>query len=220
MGTFELVKPSILSIQKIPNVSPEIAKEFNLLPSQNSLGIVTATSDHALFVSLDEGTKESDAEVIFTRSFYGGAKYSSGPLSGEVIGAFAGSDPDIIDDALKATMYYMEEKAFFYSANKNSSLIFFSHVIGSIGRFLSKQTGLPEGSSIAYLIAPPIESIIALDFAIKNSETKMAKMFKHPTETNFAGGYLYGTISNCEAAAEAFTQKILEIASNPIVRIG
>ncbi len=216
MGVLEPVKPTILSVQKIPYINPFLAAEFSLNPEHISLGLITVTSDHALFTALDEGTKASEAEVAYRHSFYGGARYPSGPLSGEVIGIFSGTDPQIIDDALKATLAYLEEKAYFYSANDNNSLIFFPHVIGRIGRFLAKETGLAEGESIAYLIAPPVEAMVAFDYALKNSDTRLVKFFKPPTPTNFAGGYLTGTQSDCEAAAEAFTQKIIEIAEEPI----
>lgn len=218
MGILEPVKPSILSVQKIPFVNPELAGEFAMNKNHVSLGLITVTSDHALFVALDEGTKASEANVAYRHSFYAGAGYPSGPLSGEVIGIFSGENPVIIDNALKATVNYLEERAYFYSANENNSLIFFPHVIGSIGRFLAKETGLPEGETIAYLIAPPMEAMVAFDFALKNSDTKLVKFFKPPTLTNFAGGYLTGSLPDCEAAAAAFTQKILEIVKYPFDR--
>jgi ethanolamine utilization protein EutL len=219
MGVLEPVKPAILSVQKIPHINPELAGEFTLNPAHFSIGQITVTSDHALFVALDEGTKASEADVAYRHSFYGGARYPSGPLSGEVIGIFSGENPVIIDNALKATVNYLEERAYFYSANDNNSLIFFPHVIGSIGRFLAKETGLPEGESLAYLIAPPMEAMVAFDFALKNSDTRLVKFFKPPTPTNFAGGYLTGSLSDCEAAADAFTQKIIEIVQYPYNRI-
>ena len=219
MVAFDIVKPKILSVQRIPFVNPFIAQEFGIDSSHNSLGLITVNLDHSLFVSLDEGTKESDGEVAYKHSFYGGSRFSSGPLSGEVIGIFSGENPTIVDDALKATINYLNEKAFFYSANSDSSLIFFPHVIGSIGRFLSKETGLTEGESIAYLVAPPIEAMVALDYALKNSDTTLVKLFKPPTLTNFAGGYLTGSLSDCEAAAQAFSDKIIDIINNPLEKI-
>lgn len=219
MGILETIKPKILSLQKIPFVSPVIAAQFDVDPGHISLGLLTVTSDHALFTALDQATKDSDAEVAYRHSFYGGNKYPSGPLSGEVIGIFSGNDPVVIENALRSTVDYLNEKAFFVSANNDNSLIFFPHVIGSIGRFLSKESGIQEGEAMAYLVAPPIEATVALDYAIKNSDTTLVKFFKPPTPTNFSGAYLTGTISDCQAAAEAFTEKILEIAVNPIVNI-
>jgi len=209
------VKTTILSVQKIPQLNGELAGEFSLKLGHTSLGLITATADHALYVALDEGTKKSTADVLYTRSFYGGAKYSSGPFSGEVIGVFAGENPEIIDDALKATLHYLDEKAWYYSLNSRPDLLFFPHVIGIIGSFLAGETGLPEGEAIAYLMAPPLEAMVAFDFALKNSDTRLVKFYKPSTPTNFSGGYLTGSISDCEAAAQAFNDKIKEIAEKP-----
>ena len=219
MVALDIIKPKVLSVQRIPFVNPFIAQEFGINPEHNSLGLITVNLDHSLFVSLDESTKESDGEIAYKHSFYGGARFSSSPLAGEVIGIFSGENPTIVDNSLKATINYLNEKAFFYSANQDNSLIFFPHVIGSIGRFLSKETGLPEGESLAYLVAPPLEAMVALDFALKNSETTLVKLFKPPTLTNFAGGYLTGSLSDCEAAAQAFSDKILDIVNNPVEEI-
>lgn len=219
MGVLEIIKPKILSIQKIPFVSPVISAQFDVKPEHISLGLLTVNSDHALFAALDQGTKDSDTEVAYRHSLYGGSRFASGPLSGEVIGIFSGENPTVIENALKSTVNYLEEKSFFRSANSDNSLIFFPHVIGSIGRFLSHEIGLPEGEAIAYLIAPPIEATVALDYALKNSDTRLVKFLKPPTPTNFSGGYLTGTISDCQAAAEAFTEKIIEIANHPIQSI-
>ena len=65
-----------------------------------TVGLITATSDDALYVALDEGTKAAPAEVVYARSFYAGAGYPSGPLSGEVIGVYAATDPAVVSEAL------------------------------------------------------------------------------------------------------------------------
>ncbi|GIW22785.1 MAG: hypothetical protein KatS3mg068_1792 [Candidatus Sericytochromatia bacterium] len=75
---------------------------------------------------------------------------------------------------------------------------------------------MEEGESIAYLMAPPIEAIISIDFALKNSDTKLVKYFKPPTKTNYSGAYLTGNLSDCIAASDAFLEKVKEIYNNPI----
>lgn len=210
---FEIIKPKVLSVRKIPFINKELGKQFDLPEEHDSIGIITVDQEHSLIVALDEGVKESPSHVSFYNNFYGGSKFSSGPFSGEVIGIFSGKDPVIIDNSIKATINYLNEKTFYYSFN---GLNIFSHVVSSIGPFLSKETELEEGESIAYLMAPPIESIISVDFALKNSDTKLVKYFKPPTKTNYSGAYLTGTLSDCIAATEAFVEKIKEIYNNPI----
>jgi len=217
MSVFEPIKPKITSVRKIPYINQFLAHELEINTNHISAGLITTTQQHSLIVSLDEATKESDAEVIFRNGYYAGISPSS--VSGEAMGIFSGENPTVIDNALKATIHYLEEKAFYYYADENNKIKFFPHVIGSIGRFLSRETGLEEGESIAYLIAPPIEAVIAFDYALKNSDTKLVKFFKPPTITNMAGGYLTGSLSDCQAAAEAFGEKIIEMVKNPFERI-
>ena len=60
---------------------------------------------------------------------------------------------------------------------------------------------------MAYLIAPPLESIVGLDAACKAANVRLAKWFGPPSETNFGGGYLVGDQTACEAAARAFAER-------------
>ncbi len=211
MGLLEIVKPKILGLKKIPFVSPFLSQEFGTNPNNISLGLISSDIEHALITALDEATKKSDAEVILNTSFYAGVNPSQ--ISGEILGIFSGENPIVIDNALKATVDYLNEMAYYQSIN---NCLFFSHVIGRIGRLLSNKIGLAEGESIAYLVAPPFESILAFDFAIKNSDTKLVQFLKPPTLTNQGGGFLTGSLSDCIAASQAFTEKIIEINNNPI----
>lgn len=217
MAVFETIKPNITSVRKIPYINSFLAQELEINQNHISVGLITCNKVHSLMVALDEASKESDAEIIFRSSYYAGI--SPSPSSGNVLGIFSGDNPTVIDNALKATIYYLEEKAYYYSADENNTTIFFPHVIGSIGRFLAKETGLDEGESLAYLIAPPIEAVLAFDYALKNSDTKLVKFFKPPMITNMAGGYLTGSLSDCEAAANAFSDKIIEMVKNPFERV-
>jgi ethanolamine utilization cobalamin adenosyltransferase len=77
---------------------------------------------------------------------------------------------------------------------------------------------VPVGSPLAYLIAPPLESVVALDAACKAGRVRVAKWFGPPSETNFGGGYLAGDLPSCEAAARAFAAAIVDVAQDPIAR--
>ena len=83
------------------------------------------------------------------------------------------------------------------------------------GTYLSREAGIAAGAPMAYLIAPPLESMIALDAAIKAASVRVAKWFGPPTETNFGGGYLVGDLPACEAAARAFAAAVVDIARAP-----
>jgi ethanolamine utilization protein EutL len=216
---FQPVKPRALSVRRIDDAAPALASALGLPPGRRSLGIVTATSDDALFASLDQGTKASAAEVVYAKSFYAGSGYPSGPLSGECIGIYAAADPAEIDAALEACLGYLENEAWFYSFELAEApgrpVVFFPHVIASLGRYLAPLADVAPGSAMAYLIAPPLESILGLDAACKAARTTLAKWFGPPSETNFGGGYLVGDQAACEAAALAFAEAIADVCRAP-----
>ena len=74
---------------------------------------------------------------------------------------------------------------------------------------------MPLGTALAYLIAPPLESMYALDAALKAADVRLAKLYAPPSETNFGGGLLSGTQSACDAACAAFREAVAEVARAP-----
>ena len=95
---------------------------------------------------------------------------------------------------------------------------YLAHTVASVGSFLAGEADVPIGSAIAYLIAPPLESMYAMDAALKAADVKLCKLYNPPSETNFGGGLLTGTQSACEAACAAFAQAVTEVAQRPIDR--
>ncbi len=213
------LKPRALAVRAIPDAAPDLSRALDLPADRRALGIVTATSDDALFTALDQGTKASPAEVVYTKSFYAGAGHASGPLSGECIGIYAARDPAEIDAALAACLEYLETEAWFYGialAGAAAPVAIYPHVVASVGRHLSALAGVPVGRPVAYLIAPPLESIVGLDAACKAARVRVTKWFGPPTETNFGGAYLAGDLPACEAAARAFADAIVDACRAPL----
>lgn len=210
MAVLDPIKPNILSARIISNVHPDFAKQIGLTPEQRSLALITCDIDDSLYVSLDEATKKAEVEVVYAQSFYAGSAHASGPLSGEIIGILAGPNPAEARAGLEACMQYALQEAWFYSANDDDSLAFFPHTISRSGSYLSKTAGVPEGTPLAYLIAPPIESTFAIDAALKAADVEICVWWKPPSETNFGGGLLSGTQSACKAACLAFQDAVLD----------
>jgi ethanolamine utilization protein EutL len=208
--------PRVLAVRTIPRVDEQLAAEWKLPEGLRAVGMLTCTSDDALYVALDEGTKAAAVEVVYARSFYAGSNHSSGPLSGEAIGLYAAQDPDEIQEALKRCLECLEKEAWFYAADPLKQLAFFPHVVRSTGTYLSREAGIPVGAPLAYLIAPPLESMIGLDAALKAAPVTIKKWFAPPSETNFGGGYLTGDLPSCEAAARAFAAAIVDVARAPL----
>jgi len=210
------IKPRVLASRVIARVDEAMARALALPEGLRACGLITATSDDALYVALDEGTKAAPADVIYARSFYGGAAYPSGPLSGEVIGVYAAEDPDEVRAALARCRACLLEEAWFYAADARGQLAFFPHVVRATGSYLSREAGIERGRPLAYLIAPPLESIVGLDAALKAAPVELAKWFGPPSETNYGGGYLVGELDACEAAARAFAAAVVDVAGRPL----
>jgi ethanolamine utilization protein EutL len=165
---------------------------------------------------VDEATKVAEVEVVYAHSFYAGARHSSGRLSGEVIAMLAGADPAEVRAGLDAALRYLEEKAFWYSADEAGSIAFFPHLVSQAGSYLSRLCGLAQGSPLAYLVAPPLEGCLALDAALKAAAVTIASYTAPPSETNFMCAILTGSQSDCESATQAFQEMVLDVARRPI----
>jgi ethanolamine utilization protein EutL len=212
----EPIVPTVLSIRRLPNADPALVRAYGGDPAKHSaLGLVTCDQDDAMYVALDEATKQAPVDVIFAKSFYAGAAHASGRLSGEILGVIAASEPEAIEHGLDAIVRCLAHDACFYDADGKRTVTVFPHVISSLGEYLSREAGLPVGSPMAYLVAPPIEATIGLDAALKAAEVRAVKVVTPPTETNFACAWLAGTLDACEAAAVAYAAAVVEVASAP-----
>ncbi|MFT5287644.1 MAG: ethanolamine utilization protein EutL [Planctomycetota bacterium] len=215
----EPIRPTILSVRVISHAHESILLGYGADPAvHTSLGLVTVDQDDSTFVALDEATKQAPVDVVFARSFYAGAAYSSGRLSGEILGVIAGSGPTEVDDGLRAIVNCLEHDACFYHGDEAGEIALFPHVVSSIGQYLSKESGLPVGSSMAYLVAPPMEGTIGVDRALKEANVRVAKLFTPPTETNYTAAWLAGELSECKAAASAFAEAVIEVGREPRLR--
>ena len=202
-------------VQLIPQVDRNFAEQLKLTPEQRSIGLLSVDNDDATYTAIDEATKMADVEVVYARSFYAGAKHTSGLLSGEIMAILAGPNPAEVRAGLNAAVDYIKTKAIWYSANEDASVAFFPHLISRTGTYLSKVCNLPAGSPIAYLVAPPNEGLVALDAALKAADVQIASLTMPPSETNYMGVMLSGDQPACKAAVNAFQNKVLEVASQP-----
>ena len=200
----------ILALQYIPNAAPALCDQLGIDRHQPSLGLITTDCDDATYIALDEATKAAQVQVCYSRSFYAGAANASTPNAGEVIGILAGSTPGIVRSGMEAALSALKRVGF-----RDVGVPCLAHTVSSCGSFLAKEAGVQEGTALAYLIAPPLESMYALDAALKAADVKLCKLYAPPSETNFGGGLLSGSQSACNAACEAFLQAVSEVAQRP-----
>ena len=209
------LRAAVLSVKLIPSVDPDLAKALELKPEQRSVGIITSDCDDVGYTAIDEATKKAEVEVVYAKSFYGGAANANTKLAGEFIGILAGPNPAEVRSGIDAAVDFIENDACFYSANEDDSIPYYAHCISRTGSFLSGASEIPEGEPLAYLIAPPLEAVYALDAALKAADVKMVQFYGPPSETNFGGGLLTGSQSACKAACDAFAAAVNFVADNP-----
>ena len=189
----------VLATRLIPNVSADMAKQLNLKPEHKSLALITA-----------------DCEVVYAKSFYGGAANANTKLAGEIIGILAAPNPAEAKAGLEAAVDMIENVCHFVSANEDDSICYYAHCISRTGSYLSEGCGIKEGEAIAYLIAPPLEAMFGVDAALKAADVKCCVLYAPPSETNFGGALLTGSQSACKAACDAFAYAVEAVADRPI----
>lgn len=210
------MKTRVLSVKILANADRGLLERLEVPAGHRSLGFITTDCDDVGYASLDEATKKAEVQVAYARSMYAGASNASTALAGEFIGILSGPDPEEVRSGLEAFVNYAENDAAFYSANDDDSIVYFAHCISRTGSYLSKAAEVPEGTAMAYLIAPPLEAMVGVDAALKAANVEMRVFYGPPSETNFAGALLTGEQSACKAACEAFAEKVCSIAASPI----
>lgn len=207
---------TVLAARLIPNISEEFRKKFDVPEDHKSLALFTTDCDDVGYVALDEATKMADVSVGLAKSFYAGAGNASTKLAGEFIGILSGKNPAEVKSGLASAIDFATNEANFISANDDDSVVYFAHCISRTGSYLSKQAGVAEGESMAYLVAPPLEAIYAIDMALKASDVRLLVFVEPPSETNFSSAFLTGSQSACKAACDAFAEAVCSVASNPL----
>ncbi len=201
---------NVLAVRYLPGAAPTLARTLGAPEGYPCLGLITTDCDDATYIALDEATKAADVAVCYGRSFYAGAGNATTPNAGEVMGILAGRTPGEVRSGMEACLGVLQSLGF-----EDVGVPCLAYTVSACGSFLAREAGINQGSALAYLIAPPLESMYALDAALKAADVKLCKLYSPPTETNFGGGLLTGTQSACTAAAAAFRDAVAEVAGRP-----
>ena len=207
-----MIPVQVLAVQYLNNASPGLCNFLGAPKGYPSLGLITTDCDDATYIALDAATKAADVEVAYGRSLYAGAANASTPYAGEVIGILAGPTPGAVRSGMEAALGTLQQVGFENAHN----VPYLAHTVSSTGTFLAKEADVPVGTALAYLIAPPLESMVGLDAALKAADVQLRKLYAPPSETNFGGGLLSGTQSACNAACDAFAGAVAKVAQNPV----
>ena len=207
-----MIPVKVLSVRYLANASPALCKALGAPKGYPALGLLTTDCDDATYIALDAATKAAEVEVAYGRSLYAGAANASTPHAGEVISILAAKTPGALRSGMEAALASLQRTGF----EEAHKVPYLAHTVSSTGTFLAKEAEIPVGAPLAYLIAPPLESMYAMDAALKAADVRLCKLYAPPTETNFGGGLLTGTQSACEAACEAFARAVQETAASPM----
>lgn len=206
-----MIPVKVLAVRYLANASPSLCRALGAPTGYPALGLLTTDCDDATYIALDAATKAADVEVAYGRSFYGGAANASTPNAGEVMGILAGQTPGAVRSGMDAALAALQRVGF----SETNKVPYLAHTVSSTGLFLAKEAGVKPGTALAYLIAPPLEGMYALDAALKAADVRLCKLYQPPSETNFGGGLLSGTQSACQAACAAFADAVKEVAERP-----
>ena len=206
-----MIPVKVLAVRYLANAAPGLLQALGIPEDYPSLGLLTTDSDDPTYIALDAATKAADVKVYYGRSFYAGAANASTPNAGEVIGILAGATPGAVRSGMEAALICLSRVGF----EETGQVPYLAYTVSSSGAYLASLAGVREGIALAYLIAPPLESMYAMDAALKAADVKLCKLFEPPSETNFGGGLLSGTQAACEAACAAFAAAVAEVAASP-----
>ena len=206
-----MIPVTVLATRQLANASPALCRELGAPEGFPSLGCLTTDCDDATYIALDAATKAAEVEVAYGKSHWAGAANASTPYAGEVLGILAARTPGDLRSGMEAALATLHRVGF----EQAGDVPYLAYTVSSCGSFLAEEAGVAPGSPLAYLIAPPLESMYALDQALKAADVKLCKLYAPPSPTNFGGALLSGTQSACDAACEVFRQGIGDVAANP-----
>ena len=210
-----MIPVKVLAVRYLANASPALCRALGAPAGYPALGLLTTDCDDATYIALDAATKAAEVEVAYGRSFYAGASNASTPNAGEVIGILAAKTPGAVRSGMEAALSELTRVGF----EQTHNVPYLAHTVSSAGTYLAKEAEVEQGSALAYLIAPPLEGMYAMDAALKAAEVRLCKLYAPPSQTNFGGGLLTGTQSACDAACAAFAAAVEEVAAQPMERM-
>lgn len=206
-----MIPVKVLAVRFLANASPALCRTLGAPEGYPALGLISTDCDDATYIALDAATKAAEVEVAYGRSLYAGAANASTPYAGEVIGILAARTPGAVRSGMEAALSELGRVGF----EDLHGVPCLAWTVSSVGTFLAREAGVAPGTALAYLIAPPLESMYAMDAAMKAADVCLKKLYAPPSETNFGGGLLSGTQSACSAACAAFREAVAETARSP-----
>ena len=199
----------------IPRITEEYRKLYDIPEDHESMAVFSADCEDVMWLAVDDATKKAKIKVIQIETVYGGVDHSWSRYGGEITAIISGEKVADVKSGLHYAKDYIENKSGNYHLNEDGTLGYYVDYVPRIGKYYQESLGLSEGTSIAYLVSAPVESMYGLDKALKAADVKMCVLYAPPSETNFGGALLTGSQSACKAACDAFAAAVEFVAENP-----
>ena len=213
MMTGDLLKAHVLSSKLMTDIEDIMIEEFGLPEGHIDIGLFTTDNEDIGYVAADEATKKANVQVCYAKSTYGGLGCAYG---GEMIGIISGPSISDVESGLRTITHFTEHNACLFSAREDDGVQFYAQVISKIGTYLAEVCDLPVGSSVAYLVGPPLESMMGVDEALTAADVEVVKFFGPPTVSNRGGAIVTGTQSACKTACMAFAKMVMDCVEEPV----
>ena len=169
-----------------------------------------------MWLAVDDATKKAKIKVIQIETVYGSVDHSWSRYGGEITAIISGEKVADVKSGLHYAKDYIENKSGNYHLNEDGTLGYYVDYVPRIGKYYQESLGLSEGTSIAYLVSAPVESMYGLDKALKAADVKIAELSEIPSRVNTGGAIVYGTESACRSAVEAFVEGVEYCAFHPM----
>ena len=204
--------------QIIPNVNKEYRDLWGeAIPADHqSVGLMACDVEDVMYFALDDASKKANIQVVHVETVYGGVERAWSRYGGEITAIISGPKVADVRSGLMYMRDYIERRCGVYIIDGDESMSYYVDYMPKIGRWNQARLGLPADSSLAYLVAPPIEATYGLDKALKASDTRIAEFFHTPSRVNTGGALLSGTEAACKAAVEAFAAAVQYCYKNPM----
>ena len=193
----------------VPRITEEYRKIYDIPENHESMAIFSADCEDVMWLAVDDATKKAKIKVIQI-------DYSWSRYGGEITAIISGEKVADVKSGLQYAKDYIENKSGNYSLNEEGTLGYYVDYVPRIGKYYQESLGLSEGTSIAYLVSAPVESMYGLDKALKAADVKIAELSEIPSRVNTGGAIVYGTESACRSAVEAFAEGVEYCAFQPM----
>ena len=210
------IETHVLSQKLIANVTPELARMYNVPEDHHSIGLFATDNDDVAYLAVDDATKKANIKVLHAETFYGGQTCSWSKYGGSVVVVFSGPKVQDVRSGLAYVNDYVKNQSGLFNLDGDAGTAFYADCIPRVGKYYQEKFNIPEGMSYCYLVGGPIETNFALDKALKSSDTKIAHYWYPPSHANSSGAVLYGTESACRSAVNAFIDTLMMATAHPL----